>query len=981
MTSPLRDVAEWPEPGDPGRRETVLARWNEAAARLADGKDREFAEALPHDAVGSAMLSCVFGASPFLGSSMIAEQPFLRRLWNGGPESCVIGIIEGLRALPADTPEAEAGRALRVARRQAAVAVGLADIGNLWSVEAVTGALSELADASVSVALRVLLSRLAQRGAIAPADPTDPETGSGLIVLGLGKLGGGELNYSSDIDLILFFDPDVLPSKEPYEAQRHLIRLAKSLVSMLSDRTPDGYAFRVDLRLRPDPGSTPLVMSTEAAEVYYAGRGQTWERAALIKARPVAGDIDAANAFLGRIAPFVWRRHLDFATVQELHDLKKLIDSHHGHGEIRVRGHDLKLGRGGIREIEFFAQVHQLIWGGKDSRLRVIPTCQALAALAEVGRIPTEVAESFVDTYRFLRRAEHRVQMVDDEQTHALPEDEESFETYSRFLGYADGKAFSEALLAHLRRVERHYSEFFELSADLAGAGQSSFLQESGSRQSIEQMGRMGFKDPERVAAILEKWRGGGYRVTQGSRPRELLHALTPSLLIAMLGTDDPDLAIGRFDNLLARLPTGLQVFALFRANVQVMESVAQILVSAPLFSERLIARPALFEALLESGATEVAPTRAMLSAELELQLGSSGDYEDTINRLRRWVDAARFRAGIHMLFDRIDPLDAATVLSDISEQTLEALFAAVREEFARRFGRVAGGESAILAMGRLGGREMSITSDLDLLLIYDAPEGAESDGDRQLPAATYYNRLLRRLLSALKGQVSGGEIYDIDMRLRPSGNAGPLAVSLEAFGHYHRESAWTWERMAMTRARVVAGDAGLADRCARTIRDCLAMERDPVQLLGDVADMRRRMDDEFHTDNPWSIKHYRGGLVDIEFIAQYLQLRDNPGNGNAFEGNTGEALRALAATGSLADADAETLLHAWTFWSRLQALQRLIHEDADGEGIPGRTRPLVAKVAGVAEFDAVVGKIEEAAGVVRGVYARIIDSPETTDA
>ncbi len=960
MTAGLA-AADWPDTGNPDRVATRMEEWSAAAAAA----ESAFAASLADDPAGGAMLRCVFGASPFLSTCLIAEPDFARRLWEEGVDACVRDAVEGLRALPPGAEDID--RKLRLARRRTALAIALADIADQWTVEQVTGALSELADAAVSASLRSQLDRLAERGAIEPPDRDDPERESGLIALGLGKHGGRELNYSSDIDLILLYDPEVVPAADSERLPRHLMRLARAFVPQLSDRTPDGYAFRVDLRLRPDPGATPLVMSTEAAEHYYEARGQTWERAALIKARPVGGDIPAAESFLKRIEPFIWRRHLDFATVQELHDIKRRIDAHHGSGGVMVRGHNLKLGRGGIREIEFFAQTHQLIWGGKDTRLRVIPTCDAMQALAATGRLPQEVADGFVESYRFLRRAEHRVQMVDDEQTHSLPEGDEAFETMSRFLGYGGEEEFSEALLGHLQRVEGHYAEFFELSAEVTAA--ESLRPDD--PEAVEQYRRLGFKDPDKVAEVLAKWRSGRYRVAQGERARELLDGLTPSLLIAMLGTHDPDLAIARFDGLLARLPTGLQVFALFQANAHVMETVAEILVSAPQFGELLTSRPALFETLLETGDEDVQPSRETLAGEMALQLGAARDSDELVQRLRRWVDAARYRAGIHMLFGRLDPLDAAPVFSDIAELALARLLPGVERDLARRHGRLPNSGAALLAMGRLGSREMSISSDLDMVLVYDAAEDAVSDGEKPLAAAIWYSRLLRRLIAALTEQA--GLIYDIDMRLRPTGSAGPLATSLASFEHYHEKEAWTWERQALTRARVVAGNPETAMALNGAMQTALRRPRDLDQLRRDVAEMRLRVDGEYHTDNPWSLKYVRGGLVDVEFIVQYLQLRDAASR--PVTGNTGAAIEALSRAGALGEKDAATLGDAWRLWTRLQALQRTISEDASGEDLPRGMLARVQNAAGVEDLPALERRMTAAREAVLDVYSRTVES------
>ena len=976
MTLRLDDPSRWPDPGGDTRSGLQSDRWRQAVDRLPDGEDRNFARGLEHDPAGRAMLACLFGASPFLSDCLFREPEFLRRLWEEGPDACVAASLAALDGVPLTAADTVAEPRLRIERRRVALATAIADIGGLWDLEQVTGALSDLADRSTALALRLLLTRLAGRNQLALPDPEQPESGSGLIALALGKLGGRELNYSSDIDLILLFDPDIMPARDPAEIPRHLVRLARSFNSMLSRATADGYAFRVDLRLRPDPGATPLVMSTTAAEHYYEARGQTWERAALIKARPMAGDRAAGAAFLRRIEPFVWRRHLDFATIQDLHGMKRRIDEHHQLGGIQARGHNLKLGRGGIREIEFFAQTQQLIWGGRDPRLRVIPTCGVLRALAERGKIPAATATAFIDCYRFLRRAEHRVQMVNDEQTHSLPEDAVEFERLSRFLGFADGDAFTGELVRTLREVERHYADFFELPEELVQAGGRPVFDTLQDSDTTESLRRLGFRDPEAVAAILETWRSGRYRVAQSGGARAELMGLTPLLLTAMAGTPDPDLAIRRFDRLLSRLPMGLQVFALLKANLAIMDILAELLVLSPALAELIEQRPALFDTLIEAPDRPGEVDRKELESDLTRFLHGASEPEEVAFRVGRWVDSVRFRAGIHMLYQQSDPLAVARQLSDIADCALAALLGRLADAFAERHGRLAGAEWAILSLGKLGSREMSISSDLDLILIYDAPDDSRSDGARPLPASTYFNRLLRRLMSGIGARPGQRQIYEIDMRLRPSGNAGPLATSLAAFTRYHRESSWTWEKMALTRARVSAGTEGLAGRLEAEIGAILCTARDADTLRRDVADMRQRMDREFHTDNIWSVKHLRGGLVDIEFIAQYLALGEASRDPAVLRRNTGQTLRALGASGALQPEDADTLVTAWEFWTRLQALQRVVREDAGAADIPTRLRPLLAEFGGVAGFDELPGQMREIAARVRAIHDRLLPAP-----
>ena len=950
-------VETWPDTGNPERRRVEFLKWKEAARRLDRGEDRDFAETLSESAGGRAMLACVFGASPFLSNCLIRDPGFLRRLWLEGPDRCMQEIYAGVEALPADADKETAGRILREARRRTAVAVALADIAGLWELEAVTGALSRLADAACSAAFRVLLTRLADRGAFSPADPKNPEEGSGLIALGLGKLGGRELNYSSDIDLVLLYDSDRVPAQKPYEMQSHFLRLARSFIALLSEPTVQGMAFRVDLRLRPDPLSTPLVISTNFAERYYQERGQTWERVALIKARPIAGDLRAAERFLKRISSFVWRRVLDFAAMRDLHDIKRRIDAQHGSGAIGARGHNLKLGRGGIREIEFFVQIHQLIWGGKNRRLRKIPTCDSLRALTAAGHVPSETTESLIAAYRFLRRAEHRVQMVADKQTHSLPKDAAEYETLARFLGYRDGRTFSGDLIGCLQQVELQYESFFEFPFPVKTATASAspdFAEEGHLR-------RMGFGNPGAAARVVEKWRDGRCPAARAPRSRELLQALASPLVIAMSGTTDPDLAIERFDRLLDNLPDGLQIFSLFQANLHAMESAAEIMVSAPAVNDLLAARPTLLETLVDPGTDAVAP-----APDLAAHLEPADGYEDFLDRLEEWVDGARFRVCVRLLFHSLDPLDAPRLLSGIADCALAALHERAETEFAARFGRIEGAATALVAAGSLASRAMTLASELELLFLYDAPEDAESDGPEKLPAPIYFDRFLTCMLSALGSRRGLSDSYKVALLFPRDENAGPCAVGLAAFERLLYASAGPRERSASARARAVVCSGAGAARLQESVRGVSLESLDPQQLRRDLAAAGARI-----AETPACC---RGGLDAIEALTQYLLLCEAPGVPAG--GTNGEAIAALANRGALSGEDAKRLLDAWQLWTRIRALQDLIGENTRSQDAPARLRPLLQSAAAVDSFQAFEPRMEAAAAAVQEICARVLRRP-----
>ena len=974
----ITDPARLPKAADPERAAVGRERWREAGASGGAATAR-FAREFAADESGTALLDAVFGNSPFLGQALLLEMDFARTLFAEGPDASFARLIAGLEGGGAEgASEADAMRALRTAKRRAALLIGLADIAGTWAVERVTGALSHFADACLGATIRHLLRRAAADGAFALKDERDPARGSGLIVLGMGKLGAFELNYSSDVDLIVLYDADRFGESERPFLQRNIVKLTHGLVRHLSERTADGYVFRTDLRLRPDPGSTPPAIPIAAAEVYYESLGQNWERAAFVKARAAAGDREAGDRFLAQLRPFVWRKYLDFAAIQDIHSIKRQVNAHHGGGEIAVNGHNVKLGRGGIREIELFAQTQQLIWGGRDARLRTPGTVAALQALAACGRIADEAATRLAEAYRYLRRVEHRLQMVADEQTHTLPESQAGLEAIARFLGYSGADEFAGALLGQLRAVERHYAELFEEAPALGGSGNLVFTGTDHDPETLATIARQGFSDPSGVSSIVRGWHHGRYRAMRSTRARELLTELTPALLAALAKTAQPATAFARFDEFLGRLPAGVQIFSLFYANPQLLDIVAHIMGDAPRLATHLSRRPAALEAVLLPGFFDRIPERAAMAEDLETALGQARDFEDRLGAVRRWTNDRRFQIGVQMLRGTIDALRAGTALADIADIALGALATSSESEFARRHGRVPGGAMVVVGLGKLGGREMTVTSDLDLLFVYDAPdEFAASDGPRPLAAGHYFARLSQYFLNAVTAMTEEGALFEVDMRLRPSGRKGPIASSLAAFVKYQRESAWAWEHMALTRARVIRGPAELSARVEAEIGAVLAAPREAARLVWDVADMRARVAREHGRADGWDVKHRPGGLVDVEFLVQALLLRAPVALGGSRPTNIADAIAHLAALGRLAPEDARDVLEAWRLWSRVQGLLRLTVEGPFDKGQATATlKALLARTGDVADFAALGPRMDATAARVRTIFENLIEIP-----
>ena len=832
---------------------------------------------------------------------MRREADWLCAAMDAPPETTMDAV---LAAMPTEDPAALPAQ-LRIAKRRTALLVALADLGGAWDLDAVTGALTDLADRAVALALTALVAAEVARGKLPGVTADDVPEAAGMFVLAMGKMGARELNYSSDIDLIVLFDETRHAPEDYADLRRGFIRVTQKLVKLLSEVTEDGYVFRTDLRLRPDPSATPVCIATEPAENYYESVGRTWERAAYIKARPCAGAVAAGEAFLERLRPFVWRRHLDFAAIQDAQDMRLRIRAHKGFvGPIQVPGHDLKLGQGGIREIEFFTQTRQLIVGGRDEGLRQRRTLPALAALAAKGWVDQAVADELAAAYVAHRTLEHRLQMLDDAQTHRLPATAEGLARLVDFCA-ADPARFRAELAARLERVH--------------GLTETFFVQDTAPVHAAPAPEAV-FADPDAAQALMAGWRR--LPAFRTERARGIFRRLEPELLRRMAQAASPDAALASLDAFLARLPTGVQLFSMMEANPQLTDLLVDICASAPELARYLGRNAGVLDAVV--GRDFYRPLRAAgeLRAELAERLAAAPDYEAALNAARTWMKERHFRIGVHLLRGIAEAEEAAAAYSAVADAVLAALLPVVVRDFATRHGPPPGAGAVVVALGKLGSREMTVSSDLDLIVVYDA-EGAEaSTGKRPLAVTAYYARLTQALIAALSAPMAEGILYKVDMRLRPSGRQGPLATSLAAFRRYQAEEAWTWEHMALTRARVVAGPAALAPRVAEAIAETLHRPHDPAKVLADARDMRRRLAEahEAAAADPWEVKLGPGRMMDIELLAQAGALIANL----ATHRRPRRMLARLGALGWIAPPDAARLEAALDRLATLQQIGRL---------------------------------------------------------
>ncbi|MCX7890379.1 MAG: glutamine-synthetase adenylyltransferase [Rhodobacteraceae bacterium] len=883
------------------------------------------------------------GCSPFLAGLIEREAEWIGARLAAGPETVLADAVAGLGAL--SPPDVPAG--LRQARARVALTVALADLGGVFALEEVTAALTDFADRAVGLALRAALAEEIRRGRLPGATEADLAGGAGMFVLAMGKMGAGELNYSSDIDLICLFDETRFAPADLAEARAAFIRATRRMAAILSDVTAAGHVFRTDLRLRPDAAVTPVCISAGAAEQYYEAQGRTWERAAYIKARVAAGDMAAGERFLAALRPFVWRRHLDFAAIRDAHDMRLRIRDHKGlGGPLSVPGHDLKLGPGGIREIEFFTQTRQLIAGGRDPDLRQRDTVGALGALAAKGWVPVDVADRLAADYRAHREIEHRLQMVNDAQTQTMPTTGEGLDRIARMCGAADTGAFLAQIRERLMRVEELTEGFF----NPAGGAEPAPV-------------------PPAFQAVIDGWRA--YPALRSERAVALFKRILPDILAGLDRAANPAEALNQFDAFLSRLPAGVQLFSLFAANPQLIDLIVDIAATAPALSDYLARNAGVLDAVIGGDFFTPWPGGARLAGMLAGRLEAPGDYERRLDAARIFVKEWHFRVGVHHLRGLVDAPVAGREYADLAGAAVAALWPVCVGEFAQRHGPPPGQGAVVLGMGSLGAERLNAASDLDLIVIYDAAGAEASAGPRPLPVRTYYARLTQALVTALSAQLPEGRLYAVDMRLRPSGRQGPVAVSLEAFRAYQLDEAWTWEHLALTRARPVAGEAELAARVEAVRREVLAAKAAGAHVAADTAAMRARLFAARGPDGAWEAKVGPGRLMDIELLAQSLALRA------ADPARRVEAqLRAGLRAGLVGKAEVAALEEAYRLLWRLHAGARLLTDRPLDMGAIGEGgRAFLLRETGAADLDSLAARLREATGTAAAIVAEALSA------
>ena len=873
-----------------------------------------------------------------------AHSPYLASLVERHPATVAAVRDHGLdRAISdglAEARSADISRSLRVQRQLVSLATAIADLAGAASLEQVVGHLSAFADHALDLAIRTAI-----------AERTPDAEPHGFAALALGKHGSHELNYSSDIDPILIFDPDTLPHRPREEPAEAAVRIARRVVELLQHRDEYGFVFRVDLRLRPSPEASPLALPIDAALSYYESAALPWERAAFIRARAAAGDTALGQRFLDAIRPFIWRRSLDFGALQEIRQISRRIRDFHVQGQSLGPGYDLKRGRGGIREVEFFAQIHQLIHGGREPQLRAPATLDALRALGQAGRIDIATADALAHAYRLYRTIEHRLQMVDDQQVHRLPKAAEALDNVARLHGLGDGDELLALLRPHVDIVGTAY-DALDSDAEDRLPHQPEKLEAA--------LAAAGFADPAAARKRIEILREGKSRSLRTAVAQAALEAMLPALVVALGKAPSPQDALNRFEDLVAGLPSAINLFRLLEARPALARALIDVLSHAPVLSQALGRRPALLDSLIDATALEPPPSIDVLIGEFST--GERSDsYEQRLDGVRQRVGERRFALGVQLIEGAADPIDVAQGYARVAEAAFTVLARAAVAEFEQTHGRVPGGELLVIALGRLGGGALTHASDLDIIYLFTGDILAESDGRRPLGATTYFNRLAQRVSAALSVPTASGPLYEIDTRLRPSGAQGPLAVSTASFAQYQRKSAWTWEHMALTRARPIFGSAVARAEIETIITGVLGRERDPAILTADVIKMRADVARHKPPSSRFDVKLIEGGLIDAEFAVHLLQLRHRAG----FSPRLRAAMQQLAERGLIDPA----IIPAHELMTRMLVTLRLV-SPASSEP-PAASKPLVARTCGQPDWNALVKAYESARALVSDEWKR----------
>ncbi|MCM2358800.1 MAG: bifunctional [glutamate--ammonia ligase]-adenylyl-L-tyrosine phosphorylase/[glutamate--ammonia-ligase] adenylyltransferase [Geobacteraceae bacterium] len=952
-------------------------------------------------------LLAICGSSPFLAGILCRDPLYFTELFRNRLIDIRRDEDAMLAALRAQTGAAtsyqEIFPVLRRFKLREILRIAARDLNGLAPLEEVTAELSALAAATLQLAYEVARRTLvAEHGSPLMETPSGPRQAD-LTVLGMGKLGGRELNFSSDIDIIYFYSADRGETAGVPDGQggtrgqislhAFFVKLAEMITRAISQVTADGFVFRVDLGLRPEGKSGEMAVSLRSAEIYYESWGQSWERSAMLKARPVAGDLELGEQFLRLIEPFIYRRYLDYNLIEDIMAMKQKIDA--SLAREREGEYNIKLGRGGIREIEFFIQALQLVYAGKNPALRRRNTLAALAALRDARLISGEDHTALREAYRFLRTVEHRIQVVQERQSHSLPKKEDELLSLARRCGFLRQNGlhrFRDTLEGHRRQVSAIYGNLF-LSRDqrLREEVQPEiyyFLDRTAAPDLIKDM--LAERRFARVDAAYDNLlllRDGPARARLTERARRLLEKIAPLLLQEIFASPDPDMALANLERFLCAIGPRSTFYALLAENRPILKLLVSLFGISEFLSKIFIAHPELLDSMVARASAASFRERHEMAAELRSLLESAADFEERLDVLRRYRHEQFLRIGMNDIYGKLGQTEITTQLTWLAETCLVAAHELAKAELCR-YGLPtwldpAGGQRqanlAVLGMGKMGGYELNYHSDLDIIYIYD--HQGVTDGEKQLTNHEYFAKLGQKIISILTTQTREGHVYKIDTRLRPSGNAGPLVTSLDSFKNYHREEAQIWERQALTKARVVLGEETLRDSIEEIVRHTVYGAGTDNGAREEIHRLRMRMETEIarESEGSYNIKTGRGGMVDVEFVVQYLQLKHGRDFPEIRSSNTLTALKGMRACGLLPEEDAAVLLHGYKFLRRLENRLRIIHDYSMNDlGGPVEYLNKLARSSGYDPQlknpgELLMKEYGECTGAVRLVYERIL--------
>jgi len=945
------------------------------------------------------------GSSPFLVNLIYKTPATVRTLFLENAIDLSRSADEMLAAVRLQindsTDFSELQKQLRIFKRAEILRIAARDLNGLAALEEVTDELSSLASSSLQAAYEVCRRCLIREYGQPMMETPEGVREAGMTVIGMGKLGGRELNFSSDIDIIYFYESDkgeTAGVQNGSSARKGVVslhsffnKLGEMISKALSQVTEDGFVFRVDVGLRPEGKSGDMAVSLRSAEVYYESWGQSWERTAMLKARPVAGSLELGEQLLSMLQPFVYRKYLDYNLIEDMKHMKQKIDASLAHA--REGENNLKLGRGGIREIEFFIQALQLVYAGKNPRLRERNSLKALDSLLAAQLVNEEDHRKLQDAYRFLRTTEHRIQVVQERQTHNLPTRPEEMLALARRCGYlrVNGlERFRAVLDEHRGNVSVIYGTLFHsrdenLQQDLIPETLFFLDHRADSDLVKDMLAERRFEDVERAYENLTLLRRGPVKGNLTERSRRLLEKITPLLLQKVFDSPDPDMALANLERFLSVIATRPSYYALLAENRETRKLVVSLFGMSAFLSKILINHPEMLDSMASSNYASTAKSKESMAAELVIMLEQSDYFEDRLDVLRRYRNEEFLRIGLNDIYGKLLQGEVTTQLSLLGETCLTAAYRLAVDELKRfgrprcqREGQAVEANLAIIGMGKLGGGDLNYHSDLDIIFVYD--HQGYTDGEKQISNHEYFAKLAQKIISILTMQTREGYVYKIDTRLRPSGNAGPLVTSLDSFLEYHRKEAQIWERQALTKARVVLGDPVLAEQLHEVIRHTIYGDTIDDEGRAEIHRLRMRMENELarEKEGSYNIKTGRGGMVDVEFAVQYLQLRHGCRYPELRTTNTVAALKEISGLGLLPEGDAETLLGGYKFLRKLENRLRIIH-DYSVNDLTG-PRNYMDKLARRLGYDpklknpgsVLIRDYEETTGRIRDVYQRL---------